>query len=49
MIGNNVRIEQIPDNIVAAIGSFRLFPVFRVTDKNERPTNVRALFRSQSG
>jgi LemA protein len=45
---NNVRIEQIPDNIVAGLGSFKLFPLLRFADKETRDVNVTALFRSRS-
>ena len=45
---NNVRVEQIPDNIVAGIGSFRLFPLLRFTENETRDANVKALFGSQS-
>jgi LemA protein len=45
---NNVRIEQIPDNIVAGIGSFKLFPLLRIADKEKRDVSMTALFRSQS-
>jgi LemA protein len=45
---NNVRIEQIPDNLVAGIGSFKLYPLLRFADKETRDVNVRALFRSAS-
>jgi LemA protein len=43
---NNGRIERIPDNIIAGIGSFKLFPLFRVIDKERRDSNVRPLFGS---
>jgi len=43
---NNVRIEQIPDNIVAGIGAFRLFPLLRFSDKETRDADVKGLFRS---
>ena len=46
---NNVRIERIPDSIIAGIGSFKLFPLFRVTDKEGCDVNVRTLFGSPSG
>ncbi len=41
---NNVRIEQLPDNIVAGIGSFKLFPLLRVAERETRDVNVKALF-----
>lgn len=45
---NNVRVEKIPDNLVAAVGSFKLLPPFRVADKEKRDVNGKMLFRSQS-
>ena len=33
---NNVRVEQFPDNIVAGIGAFTLFPLLRFTERNTR-------------
>jgi LemA protein len=45
---NNVRIEQIPDNIVAGLGSFKLFPLLRFAQKEKRDVDVKGLFRSQS-
>jgi LemA protein len=45
---NNVRIEQIPDNIVAGLGSFKLFPLLRFAEKEKRDVDVKGLFRSQS-
>ena len=45
---NNVRVEQIPDNLVAGIGSFKLFPLLRVAEKETRDVSVKALFRSTS-
>jgi LemA protein len=41
---NNVRIEQIPDNLVAGIGSFKLFPLLRVAERETRDVHVKALF-----
>ena len=41
---NNVCIEQLPDNIVAGIGSFKLFPLLRVAERETRDVNVKALF-----
>lgn len=45
---NNVRIEQIPDNIVAALGLFKPFPLLRFGARETRDVNVKALFRSTS-
>jgi LemA protein len=45
---NNVRIEQIPDNIVAAIGLFKPYPLLRFAHRETRDVDVKALFRSQS-
>jgi LemA protein len=45
---NNVRIEQIPDNVVAGIGSFKLFPLLRFGGKETRDVDVKGLFRSSS-
>ncbi len=42
---NNVRVEQIPDNIVAALGLFKRFPLLRVAEREKRDVNMKALFR----
>lgn len=45
---NNVRIEQIPDNIVAALGLFKRLPLLRFAERETRDVNLKALFRSTS-
>jgi LemA protein len=45
---NNVRIEQIPDNIVAAIGLFKPYPLLRFAHRETRDVDVKSLFRSPS-
>jgi LemA protein len=43
---NNVRIEQFPDSIVAALFSFRSFDLLRFSSEHTRDVDMKELFRA---